>query len=188
MTVGMPERLPAGLFSEVSRYRHKVFVEKLGWNLQTRDGFELDQFDRPDTFYVVSRDGDGHVNGCARLLPTHRPYLLGDVFPQLLNGLPPPCSPEVWEISRFAAMDFNQQVSAAAGQFSSPITIQLLQESIACAVAHGAKRLITVSPIGIERLLHRVLRKSGCYAHRAGPPMIIDGHPIFACWIELGNG
>lgn len=185
VTIGVAERLPAELFSKVSHYRHRVFVEKLGWDLQTHNGFELDQFDRPDTVYVVSQDGAGQINGCARLLPTDRPYLLGEVFPQLLNGLPPPCSSEVWEISRFAAVDFRQQMSAAAGQFSSPITVSLLQESIACAVEHGAKRLITVSPIGIERLLHRVLRNSGCYAHRAGPPMIIGGHPIFACWIEL---
>lgn len=187
MTTGRPAGLPAGLFSEVSRYRHKVFVEKLGWDLQTRDGLELDQFDRPDTIYVVSRDQDGQVNGCARLLPTDSPYLLGEVFPQLLNGLPPPNSSDIWEISRFAAVDFQQQAASAAGQFSSPITIQLLQESITCAVAHGAKRLITVSPIGIERLLHRILRKSGYRAHRAGPPMVIDGHPIFACWIELDD-
>lgn len=184
---GEPARLPDGLFSEVSRYRHKVFVEKLGWELETQNGFELDQFDRPDTVYVVSQDETSSINGCARLLPTDRPYLLGEVFPQLLNGLPPPCSPDVWEISRFATMDFNNQSAAADGQFSSEITVGLLQESIACAIAHGAKRLITVSPIGVERLLHRVLRNSGCYAHRAGPPMIIDGHPIFACWIELNN-
>jgi len=56
-----------------------------------------------------------------------------------------------------------------------------LSTTIDCAAAHGAKRLITVSPIGIERLL----RHTGVHAHRAGPPMIIDGHPIFACWIEI---
>lgn len=184
---GVPENLPGGLFLSVSNYRHKVFVETLGWDLQTQNGIELDQFDRPDTVYVVSRDDHGQINGCARLLPTNRPYLLGEVFPQLLNGLPPPCTPDVWEISRFAAVDFNSPTSSALGQFSSPITIALLRESIACAIAHGAKRLITVSPIGIERLLHRILRKTGFHAHRAGPPMIIGGHPIFACWIELGN-
>lgn len=142
---------------------------------------ELDQFDRPDTLYVVSQDEDGWVNGCARLLPTNHPYLLGEVFPQLLNGLPPPCTLDVWELSRFAAVDFKHQSSSALGQFSSPIAIKLLQEAITYAGEYGAKRIITVSPIGIERLL----RRAGFHAHRAGPPMIIDGHPIFACWIEI---
>ena len=177
---GVSGRLPKGLHSKVAIYRHKVFVEQLGWDLRTQDGVEQDQFDRADTVYVVAQNDEGDVFGCARLLPTTRPYLLGDVFPQLFNGLPPPCLPDVWELSRFAAVDFNSRASTL-GQFSSPIAIKLLQESIACAAAHGAKRLITVSPIGVERLL----RRAGFHAHRAGPPMIIDGHPIFACWIEI---
>lgn len=143
---------------------------------------ESDQFDRPDTIYVVAQDDKGLVSGCARLLPTTRPYLLGEVFPHLLNGLEPPCSPDVWELSRFAAVDINNH-SAKSGQFSSPVARRLLEESMDCAAARGAKRLITVSPIGIERLLSR----SGINSHRAGPPMIIDGHPIFACWIDLNN-
>ncbi|WP_323141180.1 acyl-homoserine-lactone synthase [Massilia phyllosphaerae] len=169
-------------FSQVASYRYKVFIETLGWELQTKYGEELDQFDRPDTVYVVSQDDQDQVNGCARLLPTSRPYLLGDIFPQLLNGMPLPCSDEVWELSRFAAVDFNSPTATSAlSQFSSEIAVTLLRESIACAAAHGAKRLITVSPVGIERLL----RRAGFHCHRAGPPMIIDGHPIFACWIEV---
>lgn len=181
LTSGKTTSFPPALFTKVAHYRHKVFVETLGWQLQTRNGEELDQFDHPDTLYVVSQDEEGHVNGCARLLPTTGAYLLGEVFPELMNGLPVPCSPEVWELSRFAAVDFNARHSSALAQFSSDITVRLLQESMAFAAANGAKRLITVSPIGIERLLRRL--KVNC--HRAGPPMIIDGHPIFACWIEL---
>ena len=179
---GPVEVLPNNLYAKVAGYRHQVFVEQLGWALHTENRMESDQFDRPDTVYVVAQDDNGHVSGCARLLPTTRPYLLGEVFPQLLNGLAPPCSPDVWELSRFAAVDLNDR-SRTAGQFSSSVARKLLEESIACAVSHGAKRLITVSPIGVERLLSR----SEFHAHRAGPPTIIDGHPIFACWIHL-NG
>lgn len=178
---GKTDVLSDELLSSVAVYRHKVFVETLGWDLQTKNGEELDQFDRQDTLYVVAKDDDGRVNGCARLLPTNRPYLLGEVFPELMNGLPIPCSSDVWELSRFASVDFNNRSMSALAQFSSGIAAQLLHESIACAAAHGAKRLITVSPIGIERLL----RRTGVHAHRAGPPMIINGHPIFACWIEI---
>ncbi|UUZ50692.1 hypothetical protein LP420_13645 [Massilia sp. B-10] len=61
------------------------------------------------------------------------------------------------------------------------IATRLLRQAIDCVGEQGAKRLITVSPIGIERLL----RHTGVHAHRAGPPMIVNGHPIFACWIEV---
>jgi acyl homoserine lactone synthase len=181
VTAGKTEALTPSLFSQVGHYRHKVFVETLGWDLKTRNGEELDQFDRPDTVYVVGQDDAGNVNGCARLLPTDRPYLLGEVFPELLKGQNIPCTPDVWELSRFAAVDFNNRSSSALSQFSSEVAIALLQASIECAIEQGAKRLITVSPIGIERLL----RRAGFHCHRAGPPMIIGGHPIFACWIEL---
>jgi N-acyl-L-homoserine lactone synthetase len=181
VTSGIPEVFSAGVLPDIYRYRHRVFVEQLGWDLHTKDGLEQDQFDRSDTVYVVAQDEEGSVSGCARLLPTNRPYLLGEVFPQLLNGLIPPCSHEIWELSRFAAVDFNNQTTSALNQFSSPVAIELLRESISCAARHGAKHIITVSPIGVERLL----RKAGFHAHRAGPPMIIDGHAIFACWIEL---
>ena len=178
---GKTQALSKVLLTNLARYRYKVFIETLGWELETKNGEELDQFDRPDTLYVVSEDDAGNVNGCARLLPTNQPYLLGDIFPELLNGMPIPCSSDVWELSRFAAVDFNSRTTSALAQFSSDIAINLLRESIACAAAHGAKRLITVSPVGIERLL----RRAGFRSHRAGPPMIIDGHPIFACWIEV---
>lgn len=181
LVTGSQKGLPQGIYSKVSRYRHSVFVELLGWELPVQDGLELDQFDRPDTVYVAAQDDEGNVIGCARLLPTTSPYLLGEVFPQLLNGLEPPCSEDVWELSRFAAVDLNRPDELGKGQFSSPIAVRLLQESIACAAAHGAKRLITVSPIGVERLL----RRAGFHAHRAGPPVIVDGHPLFACLIEV---
>jgi N-acyl-L-homoserine lactone synthetase len=184
VVTGRQEDLGAGLYTKVANYRHKVFVVQLGWQLQAIDNAEQDQFDRCDTIYVATRDKQGNISGCARLLPTTQPYLLGDVFPQLLNGMPPPNSPDVWELSRFAAMDFNEKKSCVPGQFSSPVAITLLQETIAVAATQGAKRLITVSPVGVERLLTR----AGFHAHRAGPPMIIDGHPIFACWIETDIG
>ncbi len=171
------------VYRQVAGYRYRVFVENLGWDLHAPDGLEQDQFDRPDTIYVAVRDNEGEVCGCARLLPTMHPYLLSEVFPQLLNGAMPPSSPEIWELSRFAAVDFNSPSQSPLRQMSSDIAVALLQASIECAAAHGAKRLITVSPLGIERLL----RKAGFKAHRAGPPIMVDGHPIFACWIEVGE-
>jgi N-acyl-L-homoserine lactone synthetase len=168
---------------QVAARRHKVFVENLGWDLHAPDGLEPDQFDGPDTVYVVARDDVGEVCGCARLLPTTHLYLLSEVFPQLLNDAVLPNSPEIWELSRFAALDFNSLNQSPLRQMSSDIAIDLLQAAMDCASKHGAKRLITVSPLGIERLL----RNAGFKAHRAGPPMRVDGHLLFASLIEVGE-
>lgn len=178
---GRPRHLAPQLLADVGRYRYKVFVETLGWDLVTEHGLEKDQFDHDDTLYLAARDESGNVVGVARLLPTTSPYLLGDVFPQLLGGAQPPCDARVWELSRFAAVDFNAPQGNALNQFSSEVAVGLLEKSIEVAAAHGAERIITVSPLGIERLL----RREGFRAHRAAPPMVIDGHPIFACWIEV---
>lgn len=169
------------VYRQVAGYRYKVFVENLGWDLHVADGLEQDQFDRPDTVYVAVQDNEGEVCGCARLLPTTHPYLLSEVFPQLLNGAIPPSSPEIWELSRFAAVDFNSPNQSPLRQMSSDVAIALLQAAIECAASHGAKRLIAVSPLGTERLL----RNAGFKAHRAGPPMMVDGLPVLAYWIEV---
>lgn len=169
------------LFEEIGRYRHKVFVEMLKWELLVDEpGIERDQFDREDTLYVVARDEAGAVIGTARLLPTTRPYLLGEVFPELLAGAEPPKDERVWELSRFAAVDFGKPVGNAMGQFSAYVAASLLAASLEAARAQGAERVITVSPLGIERLL----RRGGYRSHRAGPPQLMGGHPIFACWID----
>jgi N-acyl-L-homoserine lactone synthetase len=177
-TTGTSRDLPEEVFVGLAQYRHKVFVETLGWDLATQAGLELDQFDRPDTLYVAARE-EGRYVGVARLLPTVQPYLLGEAFRQLMGDAPLPSSDDVWELSRFAAIDFRS--NALSGQFSSPTAVGLLKAAQSCALRRGASRLITASPLGIERLL----RKAGFSAYRAGPPQIINGHPLFACWIEL---
>lgn len=172
------------LFEDVGRYRHKVFVEMLKWDLLiSQPGIESDQFDREDTLYVVARDDAGQVIGSARLLPTTQPYLLGEVFPELMAGAQPPNDPRVWELSRFAAVDFTNPTGNAMGQFSAYVASSLLAASLQAAKDHGAERLITVSPLGVERLL----RRAGYRSHRAGPPQLMGGHPILACWIDTDD-
>ena len=178
---GASQGLTEHLKDQFYEYRYEVFVERLGWDLDTVYGRETDQFDHDDTVYVIARDQDSKITGCARLLPTTSSYLLEEVFPELLNGLKPPKSPDIWELSRFTSLDLKGSPSEQSSQFSSAATVELLVKTIECAKELGAKRIISVSPIGIERLL----RKAGFRAHRAGPPKIIDGYPLFACWIEL---
>jgi len=182
VVTGSQAALPPDLYVQIAGYRHKVFVERLGWQLAVQGEREIDQFDRPDTVYVVAHDEDDSIFGCARLLPTTGDYLLGQIFPELLNGAPVPRDPRVWELSRFACTDLNQRgIFTTLADFPASDTARLMREVMHCAARHGAERLITVTWIGIERLLRRL----GIRAHRAGPPVLHDGQPIFACWIEL---
>lgn len=175
---GTVTALSSELETALARYRHKIFIERLQWSLPVSGGMERDQFDGPDTLYVVARDQNAEICGCARLLPTTAPYLLSEVFPELMGGAPIPRSADVWELSRFAAASLAPEGAADAARN----TRELLAAAVKVATAQGARRLVTVSPLGIERLLHRM----GVHAHRAGPPArSSDGQLIFACWIEL---
>lgn len=175
-------KLTEDFILSLATYRYKVFVEQLGWQLDTPPGIELDQFDRPDTLYVVARNHAEDIIGCARLLPTTHPYLLEEIFPELLNGLLPPKSAEVWELSRFAAVDFSNNTSGlASGQISSSVTLSIFAAVMQVARQQGAKRLLMVSYLGAERLV----RHAGYHVHRAGPPKQVDGQWIMACWVEI---
>jgi N-acyl-L-homoserine lactone synthetase len=169
-----------GLFAQLSSYRHKVFVETLGWELQTQNGWELDQFDRPDTVYMVSQDEDGQINGCARLLRTDQPYLLGEVFPELFNGYTPPCSPDTWEVSRFATMDFSGRTAAEAGK-ASELTVELLRCAIAYVAAQGGKKVFAVATRSLERLI----RAAGFQMVRMGPPVRVGSYMLVAGWLDV---
>lgn len=178
---GVSSSISTNVKSEVFSYRYKVFVERLGWDLDTPINREVDQFDHDKTTYIIAKDEEHDVVGCARLLPTTMPYLLEEIFPELLNGINPPKSPDIWELSRFTSLDLKEKEMPKNAQFSLDTTVDLLKHTIECARKLGAKKIISVSPIGVERLL----RKAGFKAHRAGPPKIIEGYPLFACWIDI---
>jgi acyl homoserine lactone synthase len=177
-TVG--ELLP-GMVGALAKYRYEVFVKALGWPLHCEEGIELDAFDRPDTVYVVACDRDREIFGCARLLPTNGPYLLGEVFPHLMGVSSLPFSADIWELSRFAISQPKGQVLTAAQAWKNTVT--LVREVIDVARSKGAFRLIAFSAVGNERLLKRM----GVTTRRISPPHLIDNQSIVPFWIEIDD-
>lgn len=178
MTSGTRLTLSIELWESLLRYRYRVFVERLGWHLDCAIDRELDQFDRDDTVYVIAHQ-EARIVGVARLLPTHKPYLLGEIFPQVIGQQPLPNCARIWEISRFAAVDLQQ--TSACHSLSSPCAVELLHEVLKVAADYQVQRLITVSPPGIARLL----RHAGFDARCDGVLTVVDGHKIMANWIEV---
>jgi acyl homoserine lactone synthase len=180
VVAGTGHQLPPDLEEALASYRYEVFIETLHWQLPTENGLERDQFDRPDTLYVIARDEDGSICGCARLLPTIHAYLLDEVFPGLMNGEPAPHAPDVWELSRFSTKAFGES-STLSREEQRHRFCTLFAAVVEAAAAQGATRLITFTAMGVER----ILRSIGMHAHRVGPPQMIDGAPVLAMWIEL---
>jgi N-acyl-L-homoserine lactone synthetase len=92
------------------RLRHRVFRDRLAWDLPTWDGMEFDQFDTPATTYFTWRDQSGVTRGISRVIPTVRPYMLQCLWPEMVTAEPMPHDMTVWEGSRIGidgALDAN---------------------------------------------------------------------------------
>lgn len=181
-STGTRQQLPPQLFEQMGHYRREVFINQLGWELNTVNGMELDEFDGPDAVYVCSHDEDGQVSGVARLLPTTVPYLIEKVFPQLWGGKQLPREPEIWELSRFAAASPYPSGSIEY-QASAQHASELLRNVMRVGSMLGAQALVTVSPVGMERLL----RKNGFQAVRAGLPLPLEKGYLFSLEILINN-
>lgn len=128
----------APLASENAAYRamfaarKQVFIDLLKWDLPVlADEFEVDQFDNPDAEYLILLDDWRRHRASARLLPTDRPHLLGDLYPYLCDG-PVPTGPTVREITRFC-LDRHQLASErriARNQLVTALTEHALRTGI----------------------------------------------------------
>ena len=183
-------QMGAEAFHELGIYRRKAFVEKLGWNLTvTPEGLELDAFDQANSLYIVARNEAGRIAGCTRLLRTDSPYLLADVFGELIQNVDAPRDPHVWEVSRVTAMDFGDDADtdtggqAVEGKYSTQIALDIMINSIHRVRDMGGKGLVAVTVIAAERLI----RQAGARYHRLGAPKIIDGFPLVAIWIDVNS-
>ena len=182
IAAGRMDDLPPDIRLGLGAYRYDVFVRRLGWALAHDAGGEAsewDQFDCDATVHVVALGTGRLVCGCARLLPTTGPYLLRDVFPQLLGQHPPPVSPMVWELSRFAASVPRPQMGRACARDAPGMA--LFPYALAVAASLGATSIVGVVTLSIERLY----RRASIDLQRIGA---IDGRPharVAACSVEL---
>lgn len=121
------------LMEQVYRLRHQVFVEELSWNdLASPDGLERDQFDRPDAVHQICVR-DGKVAGYQRMLPTVKPHLLSDVFPDLCQE-PPPRGLDTFELSRYCVDPSHRVGRRGVSSVGSELMAGGVEWALACRV------------------------------------------------------
>lgn len=139
------------------RLRHRVFVDRLNWVEASPDGRERDYFDDLNPIYLLARGADDTLLGTWRLLPTTGPYMLRDVFSELLDGEAAPTHTSVWETSRFAVdADLHGKVGLDAVNLA---TRELFCGLIELCLDFGISEVITAYDVHIARLLPRI----GCH-------------------------
>lgn len=144
------------VLEEMHRLRARVFAGRLGWDVQVRDGMEIDEFDALDPAHVVSLDDDGNVVGCMRLLQTTGPHMLADVFNAVLDGEPPLRSSQVWEATRFC-VDTDRLTRGRTKNSISYVT----SEVMIAAFEYGRNAGILDAVAVIDPVMNRVMIRSG---------------------------
>lgn len=138
---------------EMHHLRAEVFGTRLNWDVTCLDGEERDAFDELDPAYIMLRGSSGRVEASCRLLPTTGPYMLKDVFPQLLGDHAPPCDERVWEVSRFSVLPADKG-NRNLGSLHR-LTQELLIELIAVGLSNNLSAIVTVTDVRFERVLKR---------------------------------
>jgi acyl homoserine lactone synthase len=162
--------------SEMHRLRHRVFKERLDWEVQISGDMEIDEFDALHPTYLIQRASDHRVQGCVRLLPSTGPTMLRDTFPILLDGAPAPASPTIWESSRFA-LDLHPGVPKTTKGLAAA-TYELFAGMIEFGLSRQLTEIVTVTDARMERILRRAgwpLRRIG-QAHALGSTLAVAGY------------
>lgn len=157
------------------RLRHRLFVERQGWDVPSVRGLEHDEFDTPAAQYLVWRDEAGEVRGVARLLPTSRPYMVKKLWPDLVDG-ELPASDLTWEATRFGCC---QSLGSAARRRAVAEMLCAMQEF---GLVNDIERYLAVMPV---RLLKCVVVKAGCEISILGPPRMIGRFPTVAAYLTV---
>lgn len=175
-----PQKKDCELINEMYRLRHDVFIERLGWAIESTNGSEIDRFDELNPYYVRLSGQNGQLDGCWRALPTTGSYMLRDVFPQLLQGESAPCDEHVWEISRFATRKEASQVNRKG--FIRNVSLTFIQSLSEFAAEHTVSSYVTVTTLACERLLKAV----GVQTRRLGKGKVlkIGVEQTVALWID----
>ncbi len=171
------ERLAAAHLQDMFRLRKEVFVGRLHWDVAARQDLERDCYDLIGPVYGICLADDQRVVGCWRLLPTTGPYMLRDVFPEMVGENPMPCSPRVWEISRFAVSG----VQGELGRSVHLVTSQLLVGLIECALDFDIERIVAVTDLRFEK----VLKRAGLRTARLCEPRRLGAVMATAGWIDI---
>ena len=166
---------------EMHRLRAKAFDERLGWEVEVRDGLEIDKFDALDPLYGLCIDELDRVVGTYRLLPTTGPTMLADVFSRCLPPGITISSPKIWESTRFCA--FTKRHTGRGANGLANITGELLLSLMETGVSNGLSHIVTVTDIRMER----ILRRAAMPIQRLGEPVAYGEVPTVAILMEISS-
>lgn len=144
------------LLLDMHRLRKRVFYDRMGWEVRiTPGGLEVDDFDLPETIYLLCLDDNKRVIGNWRLLPTIGPYMIRSVWPQFLESINIPEGPDVWEASRFSVDSLKENCDEGLAQVNQA-TQELFCGLTELCLLSGIREICTMYDMRVARLLKRL--------------------------------
>ena len=118
------------------RDRAGQFHRRLNWDVRVdANGWETDQYDRPDSLYCIYELPDGTHGGSGRLMPTTAPCMFNDHFTQLSDGVTI-TSPLIWESTRFCVSPRLTGGMAAASKISTALMLAGAEVGLRFGLSH----------------------------------------------------
>lgn len=153
------------------RLRHRIFVERQHYQVPCWRGMEWDQFDTPAAVYLLWRDPALRVRAVSRLIPTTMPYMIQQLWPELLERGDIPVRNDVWEVTRFG---IDREIEPA-------MRARIFGEMF-CAYAEFGLRMniseyIFVTP---AKVIDSALNNAGIDARRLSLPRRLGTLPVVA--------
>lgn len=175
---GPADRQSRDLLEQNFRLRHRVFVEMEGWEALSRpDGRDVDAFDNDDATHLLISDS-GVVVGGSRMTPLDRPNLLQTVFNGLVQGNLPAHPSLGADWTRFYVHPDRRE-----GRRRAPESAALFCAVMEHALLQGYSFITFVSTIYM--LEHGTA--VGWKITPLGHPVMSEGKPIIAAWIEVSE-
>ena len=166
---------------QMHRLRKKIFFDRMHWDVNVVDGWEIDGFDDLNPLYLLSLDENEQVRGSLRLLPTTGPHMLADVFSTLLPEGELIRSATIWESSRFSVDLDAPSVRAENGV--NHVTAELILGITEVGLAAGLTHVVSAYDLVMER----VLKRAQCHAERLGEPQQVGRVKAVAGLFDVSN-
>lgn len=177
--IAQRKQLSKSQLEDMHSLRAWMFKDKKAWDVEVKDNLEIDCFDSDEAYYMlIYANKNSNVIGCWRILETTGTYMLKDTFPELLHGKKAPEGKNIWELSRFIVRSGSQ-----CGAGFSSLTMAAIRELVAFAISKNVDRLVTVTTVGVERMLSR----TGMTMNRFGPALQIGIERSVALDIHLDD-
>ncbi|WP_028695862.1 acyl-homoserine-lactone synthase [Pseudomonas cremoricolorata] len=144
--------VPHDWVAQVHQLRKHVFADRLNWKVRVNNGIEEDEFDNPQTTYLLGT-WQGIPLAGLRLINTVHPYMVEGPFRDFFRCAAPR-HPRIAESSRFFV---DKTRSRQLGLAHLPLTEMLLLCMHNHAQSTGLESIITV----VSAAMARVVRQAG---------------------------